>query len=350
MKIAPRQADAFVDRLPPHVRVILVYGPDHGLTHERAKKAAQSACPDLGDPFRVTDLKAESLYGDPGRLADEMAAMALTGGRRVIRVSDADDRLVPALQALLKAMPTGDSLLTIEAGELDNRSKLRKLADDSGDAVASVACYVEEAGELAHVIGRMLADHGFRISVEARDWLAGALVGDRSMARAEIEKLALYMQGCESIGIDDARAVIGDSAALDLDEPGLAAAAGEPDSVDRALRRLFAEGIACVAILRAAQRHFQRLHMAVAHMTHGLTPQQAVKALRPPVFFKQEQAMVMQARRWTLPMLQQALDRLLETEAECKRTHMPDETLCARALLQLALIGKRKSGGATERG
>ena len=95
------------------------------------------------------------------------------------------------------------------------------------------------------------------------------------------------------------------------------------------------------AILRAAQRYFQRLHMAVAHVAKGQTPQAAVKALRPPVFFKLEPILTAQIRNWTLPKLHQALDRLQEAEAECKRTHMPDETICSRAFFQLAQLARR---------
>ncbi|WP_029012321.1 DNA polymerase III subunit delta [Niveispirillum irakense] len=341
MKVQPRNADAFAKKPPAATRVVLFYGPDSGLVRERGKVAAQSACPDLGDPFRVSDLKSDQVAGDAARLADEMAAIALTGGRRVVRIRDADEKLAPVLAGLLKGMPPGDTLLVLEAGELDARSKLRKLAEDAGDEAASIACYVESEEELATTIGRMMVEHGMQIDPDARDWLAGNLVGDRSMARGEIDKLAIYMLGAKRVTLEDVRAVIGDSAALDLDEPALAAAGGDLAEVDRSLRRLFADGTATVAILRAAQRHFQRLHQAVAHVAHGQTPQQAVKSLRPPVFFKMEAEMTAQVRRWTLPLLAQALTRLMEAEADCKRTHLPDETICARAFFQLAQLARR---------
>lgn len=342
MKVQPRNADAFAKRPAAAARVVLLYGPDAGLVRERGKAAARFACPDLSDPFRVTELKADQLTSDPGRLGDEMAAMALTGGRRVVMVRDADDKLAPAITGLLKRLPDGDTLLVIESGELDARSKLRKLVEDAGEEAAAIACYVESEEELAATIGRMMVDHGLQIEPEARDWLAGNLVGDRSMARGEIDKLAIYMLGHKQVTMADVRAVIGDSAALDLDEPAQAAASGDIAEVDRSLRRLLADGTATVAILRAAQRYFQRLHMAVAHVAKGQTPQAAVKALRPPVFFKLEPVLTAQIRNWTLPTLQQALDRLVEAEADCKRTHMPDETICARTLFQLAQLARRR--------
>lgn len=344
MKIQPKSADAFVKRPTPGVRAVLIYGPDPGLVRERAQAVGRAVADDPSDPFRVTDLKSDQIGADPARLFDEMAAIALTGGRRLVRVRDGDEALAGPIGRLLKEPPPGDSLLLVEAGELGKSSKLRALFEEAGDVAAAVACYVESEEDLAGTIARMLGEQGLRIDPDARAWLAGNLVGDRMMARSEIDKLAIYMTGHQTVTLADVRAVVGDSAALDLDEPTLAAADGDLPGVDRSLRRLFAEGTSTVALLRAAQRHFQRLHIAVAATARGQTPQQAVKGLRPPVFWSQEAQITTQVRRWTLPLLRQALARLLEAEADCKRTNMPDETICARAFFQLAQLGRRGGG------
>lgn len=345
MKIQPKGIDGFLKRPAPQVRAVLLYGPDSGLVRERAAQLGRTVVEDLSDPFRVTELKSDQVSADPARLHDEMAAIALTGGRRLVRIRDAEDALAAALGRLLKDLPAGDSLLVVEAGDLGKASKLRALAEEA-DSAAALACYVEGEEELAGTIARILGEHGLAIDPDARAWLAGNLVGDRVMARNEIDKLALYMASAPKgakVTLEDVRAVVGDSAALELEEPALAAADGDMAAVDRSLRRLFAEGTASVALLRTAQRHFQRLHIAVAHVARGQTPQQAVKSLRPPVFFKMEAQLTAQARRWTLPLVQQALARLLEAEADCKRTNMPDETICARAFFQLAQLARRGS-------
>ena len=64
--------------------------------------------------------------------------------------------------------------------------------------------------------------------------------------------------------------------------------------------------------------------------------------LRPPVFFKLKTRLVKQARHWSPNHVRQALERLVDAEADCKRTNMPDETLCARVLFQLASLGARR--------
>ena len=49
-----------------------------------------------------------------------------------------------------------------------------------------------------------------------------------------------------------------------------------------------------------------------------------------------------QAKRWSPAALRQGLDRLTDAEADCKRTNMPDETICARAFFQLAVLARSR--------
>lgn len=346
MKLAANRIDAFLRRPDPQVRAILLYGPDAGLVRERADLLAKGAVPDLADPFRIADFPAEILAKDPVRLVDETSAMALTGGRRCVRVRGADEGVAGAFQKLLGDMPGGDTLIVVEAGDLGKGSKLRTLFESSDQAVA-IPCYVEDEAALARTIADMLSAHGIRASVEAQEYLAGNLVGDRLIARSEIEKLVTYMGGERHVDLADARAVIGDSGALELDAPVWAAGDGDYAAIDRALARLFGEGVSPVAVLRAAQRHFQRLQLVAGLVARGEGLEKAANALRPPLFFKTRGQFLAQARHWSVPALRQALDRLTEGEADCKRTGLPDETICARTLYQIAALargrGQRRS-------
>jgi DNA polymerase-3 subunit delta len=101
MKISPDRADAFAARPDPKARAVLVYGPDEGLVRERVQTLMKTVVEDLNDPFRVADLAQSAVKSDPALLADEAAAMALTGGRRVVRLRDADDGVTKAFKALL---------------------------------------------------------------------------------------------------------------------------------------------------------------------------------------------------------------------------------------------------------
>ncbi|WP_142849192.1 DNA polymerase III subunit delta [Telmatospirillum sp. J64-1] len=336
MKIAANKAESFLRNPDPSARAILVYGPDTGLVRERIDQMAKSVCPDLSDPFRVADLTPAILRDDPARLADEAAALALTGGRRVVRVREAADSLTALFKGFL-ADPAGDALILVEAGELGPRSTLRKLFEEAANA-AALPSYADEGSSLDGVIRETLKRHGLTIDPDAQSFLADHLGGDRRLTRAELEKLALYMGGPGTVTLADAAACIGDTAAFGMEDVAMAAAEGDQKTLQRLLDRLALEGTSPIAILRTVTRHFLRLHLAAGHMAKGKTSDQALASLKPPPIFKVAPRMKGQLQRWPAERLSTALGLLLNAEMECKTTGLPAEALCGRVLMQIARV------------
>lgn len=338
MKIPPARAESFLAGLGDEIAAVLFHGPDSGLARERAEALTRRIAGSLDDPFLVSQLGPADLRQDAALLADDAASLSLTGGRRVVRVHSVTDALAGAVRAALEraeSSPQPLALIVLEAGDLAARSSLRKRIEDSPRA-ASVGCYEDGPEQVARLIGTTLAAEGLAISDEARAWLVTQLGSDRKLTRSELEKLALYGQGQARLSLADCQAVIVDRAGFDSEEAVLACADGDLEGLDRALMRASREGLASVALLRAAQRHFQRLQLARAAMAQGDTLDDALKRLRPPPFFKIAARFRAQLRRWSAPRLHGALERLTEAEIACKSTGHPDRLIAQRVLMQLA--------------
>lgn len=348
MKLAGNRIESFLKTPDAAARVVLVYGPDAGLVKERVGRLTKGVCPDATDPFRIADLTASSVRDDPARLADEAAAIAMIGGRRVVRVHDAGDNVTQALQGFLDH-PAGDALVLLEAGELGPRSTLRKLVEGANNAVA-LPCYADEGGSLEAVIHESLRAQGLSAEPDAVAWLADHLGGDRLLTRSELEKLALYMGGGNSrIRLDDVTACIGDTAALSLDDLSMACAEGDHQAAQRVLERLYREGTSPIAVLRSLQRHFQRLHLASGAMSQGKSPDQALAVLKPPPHFRVAEHMRGQLVRWPAERLGTALDLLLNAEMDCKSTGMPAEEICSRTVMQVTRAAGRRGSAPVRR-
>lgn len=334
MKLQGAAIERFLRSPDPGIRAVLVYGSDEGLVRERAAILGRHVVSDLGDPFRVASLAADALATDPALLADEAAALSLMGGRRLIRIRDGSDKATRALSQMLEA-PLGDSLTVIEAGDLTPRSSLRKLAESTA-AAAALPCYVEDEAGLARTLRAQIADAGKNIDPEAERLLASSLVGDRMLARGEVDKLLLYMGDERAIALADVEATVVDTGALGMDDAARAAAEGDFAALDRCLARLAAESASGVAILRIAQTYFRRLHLTRARVDAGAELGQALSQIQPPLFFKMRDAFGNQVRRWPLKRLATALDRLVEAEAASKRTGANDMLLAADVLVAIA--------------
>jgi len=121
-----------------------------------------------------------------------------------------------------------------------------------------------------------------------------------------------------------------------LDDLLGAAAEGDLAQVDRLYRRCLDMGQSPHGILRMLLRHLQRLHLAAARMAEGARADDAMRALRPPVFSRQQDRFRRQLGQWRAPRLAAALQRVVDTEVACRTTGAPVEALAGRCLMQIA--------------
>ncbi len=231
--------------------------------------------------------------------------------------------------------PPGDSFVVVEAGELETRSSLRRAFESAANA-ATIACYPDGRRELAELVREVLGARGITVDREASDYLVANLGGDRLLSRSELEKLALAVGDDGRVGLTEAMQSVGDSAELTLDDVVLAAGDGDCIALERALARALAEGEMPVSVLRAAMRHFQRLHLVNAQTGGGMDEEAALRGLRPPLFFKLQERFKRQLKLWPERRAAAALALLLEAEINAKRTGLPAEALCRDALLRIA--------------
>ena len=343
MKLAYRDIEPFVKSPNPAARVILIYGPDSGLMKERAKAIGQSIVVDINDPFNAVTLSTDLLNEDPARFSDEANAMSMMGGGRLIRVEDASDKLTPLIKEYLEN-PNDSALIVLEAGELGPRSSLRKLCESAKNA-AALPCYVEDERDISRVLKDALKEEGYNMPSDALVYMAANVVGDRAVARSEVQKLVTYMGANRNITLDDVIACVGNSAALSLDDLSKHVASGQFPEAERILSFVLSEGLPAVTVLRTLQNYFTRLFITKARMDKGENMDAAMKKLRPEVFWKLKPAFEAQLRGWSMENLQMALNQLVSTEAKCKQTGSDPEILCGRAILaitQMAARGMRR--------
>ncbi len=334
MKLKPGEIEGFLRKPPAALRAALIFGPDQGLVHERAKALAATLVPDLDPTFNLVNLSAAQLGDDPARLNDEAAAMSLMGGRRVVTVSNAGDRLGKLFAEFLSELP-GDALVIVEAGELTGRSSLRSAFEAAPLAVA-VPCYADDPHALAGVIRSMIQESGHKVDDDALAFLRDNLGSDRLVTRGEINKLLLY-KGDEAgpITLQDAEACIGDSSVGNLDDAAFAAFGGDIAKLAEALAQSEMAGESPVAILRVTQKHAQRLHLGIARMNSGGgDPKFLAKSLG--VFWKREDAFVRQLKLWSPERLMRALEILTDAELNAKSTGIPADAVTGDALLRIA--------------
>ena len=333
MKVDARRLPGFL-AAPGPCRVVLLHGEDAGLIRSHADALTRAAGGSLDDPFRVAVLERDA----HARLEEEAGALSLMGGRRVVRLREAGEAVLSPLRRVLER--PGDTLLVLEAPGL-GRGKLRSFVEALPEG-AAIACHPEEGRTLEETIRSLLGKRDVAAAPGVVEWLAGQLGSDRAATEAEIEKLALYVGPGGTAEMEAAQACVGDAALLHLEEALFAATSGDLVALDRTLERVFEEGANAIAVIRPALSHLQRLHQARLLVADGMAAADAMRALRPPVFFRRVPAFTRALALWSPGALLRAIEEARLVEQACKTTGARMEALCRRFL---AVVARQSAQG-----
>ncbi len=330
------------------VRAALLYGRDRGGVHERANRLAAAATARPDDPFDVSLLTEQDIDGDGARLADQLSAQSLMGGRRLVRLRLTGDRAAAdrASAEALKAHAEGafnpDAFFLIEAGELGRDSALRKAAEKAA-AAAAIPCYEDEPGDVARLVREALAKDKVSLAADALDLFVARLPRERGVARQEIERLVLYLGPGSGVSATaaDLEAFLGVEPESSLATAAEDAFGGKLAAAHAGLRRAAAEGEGGPAAVRAIGLHLAKLRRTLTLAKAGAGLAEAAKA--SGVFWRNEREFLRQARAWSLEQLDALQPEVLDADRACKQTGSPDHLIGER--LALAIAGKARRLG-----
>jgi DNA polymerase-3 subunit delta len=330
----------FLDKPDKSIRAVLLYGPNESFAHEAAQSLAAWALGKFDDPYAITKLGEDEIKRDSARLADALAAQSLLGGPTIVwaRISGkaADDAILAALDGVERGDPSG--YLIVEAGDLGSTAELVK-AFGAADSAAVIAFYEETEAERAQYARALAKELGVSFDRDAEEAFLGALPADRGLAKQEIEKLALFAHGLgRGVSAADIGALMAAESESALDAASLAAAQGRAAQAVESLARI--DALSGVSALRALLRRLHQLREVRALIDGGMSASDAIAKLRPPVFWKERDAVAAQARLWTAKKLNAAYDVLWAAELRAKTAGAPQDLIAADAYRSVAkLVG-----------
>lgn len=338
--------DRFLTAPPAEIRAALIHGRDRGGVHERADRLAAKVVKDPNDPFDVSLLTEADVDKDAARLEDELAALSMLGGRRLIRLRLVEGK-VGAERAAAEALKrhadgelNPDAFFLIEAAELSRSSALRKAAE-AAKTVAAIVVYEDEAGDVARMVREALAADRVSLNSEALDLFVGRLPKERGVARQEIERLILYLGPGSGVTATPADLVeyLGVEPEASLFEAAADAFGGRAAQAQASLRRSRAEGEGGPPAVRAIGMHLAKLRRALVLTGNGASPQEAAKA--SGVFWKSEREFLRQLRSWKLADLDALQPEVLDADKACKTAGSPDGLIAERLALTVAARARR---------
>src|SRR5215470_6990900 len=273
------EVESFMVRPDADKPIVLVFGPDAGLVHERTDALVRSWVDDPSDPFGLAILEGDTLAEMPERL--------------------------------VAASPGIDCRIIIEAGDLRRGAPLRTLCERA-PIVAALPCYADSARDLGRLIDEEMRRSGMAITPNARALLTSLIGGDRRASRSEIEKLTVYALGENSIDVPDVMAVVADATVPAVDSLIDAAFAGWASDVEINFGKVQSSGVSASTIAAAFVRQTSALHLLRLAVESGTSIDDLLRRT-PAIHFSRVKAVRAALETWTSSRLERLIAQLGET-------------------------------------
>ncbi|MGA7328825.1 MAG: DNA polymerase III subunit delta [Rhodomicrobium sp.] len=322
------------------MRGFLFYGSDSAQIAARAERVVGALAARLGQDAEIIRLHEGDIAPDPARCGMELATCSLFGTTKIVWLTACPAKAQPEL-AGLPAASLAESYLIVQAPDLRKSHKLVQTFEAKAN-LAAIACYGEDRESLRAIIARQVSTAGFSIEEEAAALIAIRTDYSSALARTETEKLMTFAGKKSRITVCDVEECLIDQQTAGLSEIIDYALNGDARQALLALERFVAVEQNVSPISAVLSTALLRLHSLRVEADAGVPVVQAIKALRPPVFFKQQDNLAAQVRRWPAGTLAAQICKVNEAVKEIRLKPALATDLTANLLLGIA--GEASSG------
>ncbi len=310
------------------VKAILIYGQDAGQVDEFCDKAISKLEIDKDNLFT---LDSDELKEKQDALFAEACSPSMFGGSKMVIISNAGDSDAKQIADLVEC-PGLYAKVIVTGNDLRAGGGLRTLFE-SGDDIAALACYNDDAKSLAALIRKELsAENGIQqITPDAMDYMIAHLGGDRGITKGFLAKIALYVDDKKVVDLEDVEKCLPDTGVADIDDFLYSLTAGYIQQTMTALDRLLYNNAEPNMLLRMLDIHFKKLLTAV------------LDGQLPRIFWKVADRFNKAMKIWSESEIVSVLSRLNELEKQLKTTGMPAEVLLRDFALKLSVRAAKLS-------
>lgn len=290
-----------------------LYGDEPYLLERGVKRLLERVVsPDFRD-FNLNVYYGNECKGD--EIAESAQTLPMFADRRVVLVKKGSELSAAALELLTGYVrnPAPSTCLIFQGEKIDQRKKFFVELKKTGELVEYKRPY---ENQLAPFIREEVAGYSKRIEPAAAELLVYLVGNNLQELAAQVEKVAMYAGGRETVTVADIRATVADTRVDSVFE--LANALGEKQLANaiRCLQTILRDGEAPLMVLAMLTRHFRQIWKVRELLDKKLPPQEISKAAGiNPYFVK---GIIEQARKYRVSELKKVFESLFATDLALK--------------------------------
>ena len=317
---------------------ILIYGPNEGLIRDHIGKIKSDYLSDVD--FEEVSITGKSLDLNPDTLATSANSISMFNSYKLIILESLKDKNMSELESVIGSAPT-QTMLIVKADNLKKTSKLRKLFESNAQCYA-LACYEDDAKSMMRLIDNFMKENNISIDRDIKNYLMQTLSTDRMISFNELQKISLFYANEDTTpNLEEIKNLLNDASSNNLQKMNESVMYGNTVKSSNILSKLLSEGSNPISILRSLINYLKRVQKVKVEMKKGSNFDNAIKFLRPPLFWKDKDNFQQHCVRWPLNKIVRNLSQLLDAEIDCKTNSKLSNILCERSILTICHEGKQ---------
>ena len=316
----------------------LIYGPNEGLIRENIDIVFKNFT--KGADCEKINIVGKQLDESISILNDEISTISLFSEKKFIILDSPKEKHVSIIEDSL-SLDFKNTCMVVKQDNLTKSSNIRKLYETSKNHF-SLACYDDDIKVLSSLLEKFQKEHNITFDSDVKSFLLNNLSNDRMVIKNELEKILLSLSKDDrKVDIEKLRYILHDSAHADFQQINSSILFGNIEIGSKSLEKLFNLGTNPVAILKSFNNYIMRIRLTQVELAKGKQFDEAIKVLRPPVFWKEKTDFKRHCLMWPSHVIENTINEVLSSEIKCMTNNVIAKEQCEKTLFGISSTAKR---------
>ena len=318
----------------------LIYGPNEGLIRENIDIVYKNFS--KGADCEKININGKQLDESISILNDEISTISLFSEKKFIVLDFPKEKHVSIIENSL-SLNFKNTCMVVKQDNLTKSSSIRKLYETSKNHFC-LACYDDDIKVLSSLLEKFQKEHSITFDSDVKSFLLNNLSNDRMVIKNELEKILLSLSKDDrKVDIEKLRYILHDSAHTDFQQINNSILFGNSEKGSKSLEKLFNLGTNPVAILKSFNNYIMRIRLTQVELSKGKQFDEAIKILRPPVFWKEKSDFKRHCLMWPANVIENIINEVLSSEIKCMTNNIIAKEQCEKTLFGISSTAKRFS-------
>jgi len=322
--------------------VVFLFGHNDGLVDLLFRDTIKILDVDGNNPFSVSKIDARELKENPSILNDNLSTISMFGEKRYVLLdllySTLSKKMEETILDNIKE-DNNDYYLIIKASAISLKSTLIQFLQGSNNCIL-VACYDENRENVRSKLYNLFNKYNLVFSNEFMLNFLNKFSSNSLINVNEIEKLENLLLNNKNITEEELLYFIRNNENISYDLIINLCASGNIKKSLFYLNSVY-DTNSSTAIIRQFGNHFKMIEKIILLNQKGLSIQDAINKIKPPIFFKNKPMIAYQCSLWSIKNIKKLLKMLIKLEIKCKTINYPEKILISQFILSASVLANK---------